>query len=86
MGDRGRAIKPVLADSKMPKGAMSFRNESILDCLADLVDCQSLMGKTQHRSMYLHLDDTAIRADIQHLAAKLVRKVRDATQVLVLVP
>ena len=36
-GERGKAISPVLADSKMPKGATSFMNESILEGLAELV-------------------------------------------------
>jgi len=35
-GDRGRAINPVRADSKMPKGETSFMNESILVGFADL--------------------------------------------------
>ena len=35
-GDLGRAVKPVLADSKTPNGAMSFMKESILDGFADL--------------------------------------------------
>lgn len=35
-GERVKAIKPVLVDSKIPKGPMSLRNESIRDGLADL--------------------------------------------------
>lgn len=35
-GDRGRAVRPVLADSRMPKGAISFMKESILEGFADL--------------------------------------------------
>lgn len=35
-GDRGRAVSPVLADSRMPKGAISFMKESILEGFADL--------------------------------------------------
>lgn len=34
--------------------------------------------------LYLHLDDTAVSADIQNLTTKLVSKVCDALQVLVL--
>lgn len=36
-GDLGRAIKPVRADSRIPKGETSLKNESILDCLAELL-------------------------------------------------
>lgn len=35
-GDRGRAINPVRADSRIPKGEMSFIKESILVGFADL--------------------------------------------------
>lgn len=35
-GDRGNAIKPVLVDSRIPKGPMSFMKESILEGFADL--------------------------------------------------
>lgn len=35
-GERGRAIRPVLADSRIPKGAISFRNESIRVGFAEL--------------------------------------------------
>ena len=35
-GDRGSAIRPVLVDSRIPKGAISFMNESIRDGFADL--------------------------------------------------
>lgn len=35
-GDLGIAISPVREDSKIPKGVMSFMNESILVGLADL--------------------------------------------------
>ncbi len=37
-GDRGRAMRPVRADSRMPKGAMSFRKASILMGFADLLN------------------------------------------------
>ena len=36
---RGRAIRPVRADSKMPKSEISRRNESMRDGLADLGVC-----------------------------------------------
>ena len=35
-GDLGRAVRPVLADSRMPNGAMSFMKESILEGFAEL--------------------------------------------------
>jgi hypothetical protein len=35
-GDLGGAIRPVLVDSKIPKGAMSFMKESILVGSAEL--------------------------------------------------
>ena len=35
-GDRGSAMRPVLADSKMPNGAISFMKESILVGFAEL--------------------------------------------------
>lgn len=35
-GDRGKAIKPVRADSRIPKGATSLRYESIREGLAEL--------------------------------------------------
>ena len=35
-GDRGSAMRPVRADSKIPNGAISFRNESILEGFAEL--------------------------------------------------
>lgn len=35
-GERGRAIRPVLVDSRIPKGAMSFMKESIRLGLAEL--------------------------------------------------
>ena len=37
-GDRGRAIRPVRADSRIPNGAINFMNESILVGLAELYD------------------------------------------------
>lgn len=37
-GVRGRAIKPVRVDSRIPNGAISLRKESIRDGLADLFD------------------------------------------------
>ena len=37
-GDRGIAMRPVRAHSKMPKGAMSFKKASILAGFADLLN------------------------------------------------
>lgn len=36
-GERGKAIRPVLVDSRIPKGAISLRKESIREGLAELV-------------------------------------------------
>ncbi|KAL9125581.1 MAG: hypothetical protein Q9217_005231 [Psora testacea] len=41
-GDRGKAIKPVLADSSIPNGEMSFMNESIREYRIDLAEKRSL--------------------------------------------
>jgi hypothetical protein len=41
-GERGRAMSPVRADSRMPKGAMSFMNESIRVGFAELYFRQSI--------------------------------------------
>lgn len=35
-GERGRAIRPVLVDSRIPKGAINFMNESIRLGFAEL--------------------------------------------------
>lgn len=35
-GDRGRAMRPVRVDSRIPKGEISLRNESIRLGLAEL--------------------------------------------------
>jgi hypothetical protein len=35
-GERGRAMRPVRADSRIPKGAMSFMKESIRVGFAEL--------------------------------------------------
>jgi hypothetical protein len=43
-GDLGNAIRPVLADSRIPKGAMSFMKESILVGFAELVSRQCREG------------------------------------------
>lgn len=36
-GERGRAIRPVRADSRIPKGAISFMKESIREGFAELL-------------------------------------------------
>lgn len=46
-GDLGIAISPVREDSKIPKGVMSFMNESILVGLADLNITKSAPFHTQ---------------------------------------
>jgi len=39
-GERGSAIRPVLVDSRIPKGVMSFMNESIREGFAELYNGQ----------------------------------------------
>jgi hypothetical protein len=41
-GERGKAIRPVLADSRIPNGAISFMKESIRVGLADLYSLSTL--------------------------------------------
>lgn len=84
--DLGIAIRPVRLDSRTPKGAMSFKNASILVGFADLE--QTLVGASSGRSRYykdLHFDNTVVCADIQYLSAKLVRQLRNRLQMFVLV-
>lgn len=76
-GDLGRAMRPVRVDSRIPKGAMSLRNESIRDCLAELQGMLALIkyvrkNKRGKKKSDVHLDNAVICADIQHLATKLV--------------
>lgn len=39
-GERGRAIRPVRVDSRMPKSEMSLRKESMRVGFAELLRCQ----------------------------------------------
>lgn len=48
-GERGKAIRPVRADSRIPNGAMSFMKESILVGLAEL---QRRISKSMMTNMY----------------------------------
>lgn len=41
-GERGRAIRPVRVDSKIPKGLISFMNESILLGFAELLSVSEM--------------------------------------------
>lgn len=86
-GDRGKAIRPVRADSKMPKGEMSFIKASIRGGFAELhrFTLSIIRGKGS-RDGNSHFNDTVIGTDIQHLPAKLMRQVRDGIQMLVLMP
>lgn len=85
-GDRGSAIKPVRADSRMPKGPMSLRKELIRDGFADLKGVvRTFAQNTRMHVIDSHFDNAAVGADIQYLAAKLVREVGDALEVLMLV-
>lgn len=44
-------MRPVRADSRMPKGAMSLRNESILDGFAELYKKSISMSQSLARGM-----------------------------------
>jgi hypothetical protein len=85
-GDRGRAINPVRADSKMPKGETSFMKESILVGFADLgiFSNDDQMVPTEKR-FNLHFNDAAVRANIQDLSSKLMREICDGLQMFMLV-
>jgi hypothetical protein len=48
-GDLGSAMRPVRADSRIPNGAMSFMNESILVGLADLEALSVLNLKRKYK-------------------------------------
>jgi hypothetical protein len=80
----------VRADSKIPKGDTSFKNESILDGLAELLSIMLAGGLFQQVTLTrmlhdLHFNNAAGGANIQHLASKLMGEVGDGLQVLVLV-
>ena len=99
-GVRGKAIKPVRADSKMPKGEMSFMKASIRGGFAELRHTDTDTTRTLaveisrgergkkgcHGKKPLQLDDAIICADVQHLPAKLMRQMRNVIQMLILVP
>ena len=80
-GERGRAMRPVLVDSRMPKGAISFMNESILDGLADL---RRISTWTWPGYFDLHLDNAVVRADIEYFSTELMRQMRDSCEMLML--
>jgi hypothetical protein len=85
-GDLGSAIKPVRVDSRIPKGAISFMKESILDGLAELwldVSKDSQIRAFQLENLHFH--NAIICANIQDLSSKLVREMRDSLQMLVFV-
>ena len=86
-GDRGRAIKPVLADSRIPNGEMSFMNESIRVGFADLLPavrrCRQAKSGGKERS---HLNNTIISTYIQNLPSELMRQMRNRLQMLMLMP
>lgn len=42
-GERGRAMRPVRVDSRIPKGLISFRKESIREGLAETSTMQLLV-------------------------------------------
>ena len=69
-------MRPVRADSKMPKGAMSFMKESIRAGFAELRNHISPRYSNGVRErVYSQLDDTVVRADIQNLPLKLMGKI-----------
>jgi hypothetical protein len=99
-GERGRAINPVRVDSRIPKGVINLRNESMRDGLADLLLRVNLTAplnlpvKTplaqswvewRQESFDLQFNDAVVATDIKHFPAELVRKSGDGIQVLVLV-
>jgi hypothetical protein len=78
-------MRPVRADSRIPKGEISLRKESILEGLAELLqDGVSHVMVQGDVDEDLHFDNAAVSADIQNLASELVGEVGDALQVLVL--
>lgn len=76
-GERGSAMSPVRADSRIPNGPISFMNESIRVGLAELYILSVCNLVKTEENDNLHFDNTVIRANIQHLPTKLMGKVRN---------
>ena len=74
---------PVLADSKIPKGAISFMKESMRVGLADLSKSQQSLKDFKSD---LHFDDAVVRADIEYLASKLMCEMCYRLEVFVFMP
>ena len=86
-GDRGRAINPVRADSKIPNGETSFMKESIRVGFADLKTVNSVLDVSDNKiSLNLHFNNAVIRADVQDLAPELVSQAGNSVQMFVLMP
>ena len=69
-------------DSRIPKGAISFMNESILDGFADL---SHVSNATTLRDCGLQFHNAVVCADVQDLPTKLMSQVRDSGHMFVLV-
>jgi hypothetical protein len=73
-------------DSRIPKGPISLRKESIREGLAELSGrYESIEIKMSQNNWYLHLNNAVVSANVQNLAAELVSQTSDSIQVLVLV-
>jgi hypothetical protein len=77
-GDLGRAINPVRADSKTPKGETSFMKESIRVGFAELRIVSKVVKMAEiEKRINLHFNNAAIRANIQDFSSKLMREICD---------
>lgn len=88
-GERGRAIRPVLVDSRIPKGAISFIKESIRLGLAELlIQVSHLVTIIPTESGWdgnLHFNNAVVGANVQNLPAELMSQTSDGVQMLMLV-
>lgn len=84
-GERGRAMRPVRVDSRIPKGPINLRKESIREGLAELRENMSQLKQKSQGGEDLHFDDAVVGADIQNLTTELVGQAGDSVQVLMLV-
>lgn len=84
-GERGRAMRPVRVDSRIPKGAMSFMKESIRLGLAELGYVSLVILTIYCGQGNSQFNNTVVCADIQDLALHLVREICDGLEMLMLV-
>lgn len=88
-GVRGRAMRPVRADSRIPKGDISFMKAFIRGGFAELyrsyISGLPFMSGTRSRD-YSHFHDAVISTYIQHFPPKLMRQMRNSFQMLMLMP